>query len=397
MGRTVRTLLRGRRTLLVPPAAALVLYLGISLARGPRVEVMLPRRQMLVQSVVASGRVYVQTRVQVGPVINGMVSRVAVREGDRVAAGDLLIQLEDSEERAGVAQAEARLRQLREVESLAAEEALRQSDASFRLAEQEYQRVQALMTARAVPQQELDRALETYDLAGSRRLSAAVRAKSQARGGADDRLAEAGVAAASARLSHTCLRASGPGRILSRMVQPGDVVQAGETLLVLGQDGDVQLSVQPEEKSLAFLSVGQLATASADAFPDSTFAAQITEIAPAVDASRGTVEVRLFVPRAPSYLRPDMTVSVNVEVGRRQAALILPAEAIHDAETRRPWVLLVERGRTVRRPVTLGMRGDGVVEMTGGVQEGSRVVPVTAARIGEGRRVRARDSDQSGR
>ncbi len=97
------------------------------------------------------------------------------------------------------------------------------------------------------------------------------------------------------------------------------MVQPGRTLLVVARDGPTQLSVLPDEKNLAFLRLGQPATASVDAFPDRVFPARVAYIAPAVDLSRGTVEVKLDVPDPPPFLRPDMTVSVNVEVGRDRA------------------------------------------------------------------------------
>ncbi|MCX5730499.1 MAG: efflux RND transporter periplasmic adaptor subunit, partial [Deltaproteobacteria bacterium] len=123
-----------------------------------------------------------------------------------------------------------------------------------------------------------------------------------------------------------------------------------------------------------------------DAFPDRVFPARVAYIAPAVDLSRGTVEVKLDVPDPPLFLRPDMTVSVNVEVGRDPAAVVLPAGAVRDAGTE-PWVLAVRDGRTVRQPVKLGMRGEGAVQVLSGLAPGEAVV-APASSIGPGARVR---------
>ena len=75
-----------------------------------------------------------------------------------------------------------------------------------------------------------------------------------------------------------------------------------------------------------------------------------------------------------------MTVSINVDVGRKDAALVVPADVIRDP-TGEPWVLAIVGGRAERRAVTLGMRGDGLVEVTAGLVAGRR-------RGGAGRRVR---------
>jgi HlyD family secretion protein len=172
-------------------------------------------------------------------------------------------------------------------------------------------------------------------------------------------------------------------------VEPGDVVAAGKTILVLSREGETRLSVQPDEKSLAFLAVGQPATAAADAFPGAPFPATVTFIAPSVDPARGTVEVRLRVPEPPPFLRPEMTVSVNVDVARKPDALALPAEAVRDVASA-PWVLRVAGGRAERREVRLGVRGEGWVEVSDGLAPGDAVVAPAAGRVGEGERVRAR-------
>jgi HlyD family secretion protein len=112
-------------------------------------------------------------------------------------------------------------------------------------------------------------------------------------------------------------------------------------------------------------------------------------VAPAVDAARGTVEVRLRVPAPPPSLRPDMTVSINVEVGQKASALVLPAEAVRDP-TGQPWVLAIAGGRAERRAVTLGLRGDGLVEIAGGLNAGDAVVAPGGPFVAPGDRVRAR-------
>ncbi|MGA8892822.1 MAG: efflux RND transporter periplasmic adaptor subunit, partial [Anaeromyxobacteraceae bacterium] len=192
--------------------------------------------------------------------------------------------------------------------------------------------------------------------------------------------------AAEARLDQTRIRSPSAGVVTERDVEPGDVVQPGRPLLVVARDGATQLSVLPDEKNLAWLRLGQAATASVDAFPDRTFPARVAYIAPAVDLSRGTVEVKLDVADPPPFLRPDMTVSVNVEVGRDPGAVTIASGAVRDAGTG-PWALVVRDGRTVRQPVKLGMRGEGVVQVLSGLAPGEEVV-LPASPVGAGTRVR---------
>ena len=97
-------------------------------------------------------------------------------------------------------------------------------------------------------------------------------------------------------------------------------------------------------------------------------------LAPQVDPLRGTLEVRLDVPRPPVFLRPAMTVSVEIETGRAAGVLVVPQTAVADLATAASSVLVLEEGRVESRPVTLGLRGQGVVEVVTGLRAGELVV-----------------------
>jgi HlyD family secretion protein len=201
--------------------------------------------------------------------------------------------------------------------------------------------------------------------------------------------AEAARALAAARLEEARIRAPAPGQVLLRDVEPGDVVAAGRTLLTMVVDGDLQLVAQVDERNLAFLKPGLAATATADAFPDAVFPAAVATIAPSVDPARGTVEVRFRVDAPPAFLRADMTVSVNVDVGRKGRALAIPTEAVRDP-TGSPWVLAITGGRAERRAVKVGLRGDALVEVLEGLAEGDAVIAPAAGWVEPGARVRPR-------
>ncbi len=159
--------------------------------------------------------------------------------------------------------------------------------------------------------------------------------------------------------------------------------------MLLAPAGETQVVVNIDEKHLGKLAVGQRALVSADAFPGETFAAELFYVNPGIDAVRGAVEVKLRVPTPPAYLRQDMTVSVDIEVGRRSDVLVVSSEALHEAGTGHPWVLMVRGGRARRQPVTVGMRGDTSVEIVAGVSPGDLLIPVTNGAIRAGQRVRA--------
>jgi HlyD family secretion protein len=157
-------------------------------------------------------------------------------------------------------------------------------------------------------------------------------------------------------------------------------------------DGPSELSVFPGEENLGRLEIGAPAVASADAFPDRTFPATVSLIAPSVDATQGTVEVRLAVAMPPDYLRPEMTVSVNIETGRKERASVLPEDAVQGLGTADPWVGVVREGRIERREVEIGLRAEGYVEVRSGVEPQEPVV-LSASADDVGDRVRIIGSD----
>ncbi len=386
-------------------AAAIAVYAALPLVLGPSVPGAAVARRDIVQTVVASGHVETPYRIDVGALITGTVTRIPVDEGQVVHAGQVLIELDDSEAKAAVVQArgmvaqtEARMRQLRELTLPSAEEALKQAQANYLNAKQTYDRTAALAKDGHATRAALDDAQKILNVAQAQLRAAEFQVHTASPDGSDYVMAETQVAqaraaldVAMARLGYTRIAAPVDGTLLTRAVERGNVVQPGKVLMTLSPVGQVWLELQIDEKSFGLLALGQKALVSADSFPTQTFPAEVVYINPSVDITRGSVLVKLRVDRPPDYLIQDMTVSVDIEVARRANALIVPAEAVHDALGSAPWVLVVEAGRARKQPVRLGAQGGGLVEILDGVKDGDIVVSGTL-RIAPGQRVRVRVS-----
>jgi len=369
---------------------------------GVPVEVYTAKRSDLVQTVVASGRVMTPQRVSVGAVITGWVARIPVEEGQTVRRGDVLIVLDDrdlraavSQASAAVAQAQARIRQLHEVALPSAEQALVQAEANLALARAQQQRNHDLREKGFVSQSALDDSTRNIEVAQSQLRAAHLQVQTNGPGGSDMLLAQsalqqaqASLAVAQVRLDQSIIRAPADGILISRDVEPGNVVQPGKELMALAPAGETQIVVQIDEKHLAQLALGQKALGSADAYPADRFAAELFYINPGIDPLRGSVEVKLRVPKPPAFLRQDMTVSVDIEVARCNGTIVVPADAVFDANASQPWVLAVDNGRAERRPVKLGLKGDARVEVLEGVAAGDRLVAIGNASVAPGSRVR---------
>lgn len=395
--------LRGSRLVLLALLAALLAYGAIRLVLGPRVEAFEVVRREVVQSIVASGRVETPYRVDIGSQVVGTVAEVPVEKGAHVKAGQTLVLLESSEAVAvvkqaelAVAQAQARLRQLRELQLPVASQSLRQAEANLSNAQATYERNRRLYESGYVGKSVLDEAQRALDVAQTQVDSARKQVETARPSGSDTAMANAALAqaqaslqAARARLAYTSITAPRDGTLIARDVERGDVAQPGKVLMVLSPEGETQIVAQIDERNLARLRLGQGALASADAYPNERFKAEVVYINPGIDPQRGTVEVKLRVLDPPAYLRQDMTVSVDIEVERRPNALALRADAIRDPSGPAPWVLKVNGGRAVRQNVQLGLRGEGWVEVRSGLEAGDLVVPPGNSAIGPGKRVRA--------
>jgi HlyD family secretion protein len=378
-------------------------FSGVRWWQGTAVLAEAVQQRDFVQTVVASGRVENPHRVDIAAQVTGTVQRVPVHEGQTVRAGDLLVQLSGDELQANtlqanmaLAQAQARLRQLQEVQAPLAEQALRQAQVTADFASTALRRSEELFAQHFIGAAALDEARKAAALALAQQRSAQQQLASAAPQGSDFAIAQtavaqaqAGVAAARARSQYAQIRAPVDGVLISRNVEAGDVVQAGKLLMTLSPLGHTQLVLAIDEKNLHLLALGQEALVSADAYAKTHFGATLVYINPGINPLTGAVDVKLDVPQPPAFLRQDMTVSVDIEVARRKAALLVSAGVLHEPEGEQPWVLRIEGAHAVKVPVRTGLHSGGYYELLQGVQAGDLLVPAAAA-VAAGDRVSVR-------
>jgi HlyD family secretion protein len=384
--------------LLVP-----LLFALQKLALGKAVDGVTPTRQALTETVISSGRVITPDRIAIGAELLGKVLKVPVEEGERVQAGQLLAEMDDGEQSAAVEQARraldeatSRLEQLNQVSRPVADQNLIQAEANLAQAAAEFERVKTLAEAGFYNRSRLDEARRAVDAARAAREAAQAQARGNRPEGVETRLANArleqaraALAVAQAKEAKTVIRAPAPGLLVRKLVEAGDTVTLGKALFELAADGETQIVLQIDEKNLGLLAVGQQASVLADAYLDRPFPAEIFYISPAVDPAKGSVEVKLRVKSPPPFVKADMTVSVEIGVGERKDALTLPSEMVRDATSAQPWLLVASDGRAERRPVKLGLRGTGRVEVVSGLKEGDIVLPPQSG-VEPGDKVRAR-------
>jgi HlyD family secretion protein len=372
-------------------AVAIMLVIGLVLLRqwqGPLLQGYRIEPAPLVQTVVATGRVVTVSRAQVGSEITGVVLERRVREGDTVAAGTVLLVLRSDDLAAQVRQAEAALAQLASTTRPQAIVALERAESQLAQATRETERRRALANQRLLSAESLEQAVQSETLARSSAATARLTAASLAQGKSEETVLQERLQSLKAQLAKTVVRAEKAGTILTRNAEPGDLVQPGRVLFTMALAGDTEVLVPLDEKNLALLSLQQPALAVADAYPAQPFPAVISFIAPAIDPQRGTVDVRLKVDPVPAFLRQDMTVSVNIETGRRQQALVIPNDALTGVQGNVAQVMGVRAGKVQPQRVTLGLRGLAQSEILSGLQAGDVVIADAAIKIAAGSRVR---------
>lgn len=369
-------------------------WLAAGVLRGPSLPGYEVAAQPLVQTVVATGRVAALSRVQVGAEVTGVVLERRVREGDRVQPGDVLAVLRSDDLQAAVTEAQAELARLQQSTLPQAQAAVREADVSLTQAGREVQRRRQLYEQRAIPREELERAIQAEAAARTAAERARLEAQSLLAGKPNESLARARLASAEAQLAKTLIRAQVAGTVLTRNAEPGDLVQPSRVLFEIARDGETEVLVPLDEKNLEVLALGQPAVCIADAYPARPFAATVNFIAPSVDPQKGTVDVRLLVPERPDFLREDMTISVSIRTGSRDHAIVVPNDALHAVNGNQATVWRVSDGRATRQRVKLGLRGLAATEVTSGLRAGDQVLADTAPGFEEGGRVRVQVLDQ---
>lgn len=387
---------------LVAALIGIACVVGVSffLFRSTPVETVRAERKEIVERLVVTGQVVPPIRAEVSAEVSGRISRVAVRAGEVVEEGDILVELNAREAEASLRQAEATLGQaqarLRSVTRQEAPASLRdfeEAALNYEAALEEFTRTEELVREGVSTRAELDERRRAVERALLDKERAQLRMEQTSSSGsvvaetaAAVQQAQASRDLAAARLENHTVRAPFSGQVLRRLVDQGQSVQPGTILMAIRGEGSPEILIEPDEREVSNLKEGLSALVVADAFPEAVMEARIDRIAPSVDAARSTIRVYLELSSSPPEgLRTDMTVSADIELRRKENALVIAREAVRAQATGQPFALVIVDERAVRREVVLGMVGDDQVEIIEGLTEDEMVI--LTAEIEEGARI----------
>ena len=167
------------------------------------------------------------------------------------------------------------------------------------------------------------------------------------------------------------------GEILERSAVNGMRSAPGAVLFRIADHDTVWAIADIAERDLGMIAIGQTATVRPRAYPDRSFTGKIALIYPHMNAPTRTARVRIELANPDGLLRPDMYADVEIATGSESPVLTVSSSAVIDSGQRQLVLLDKGEGRFEPRPVKLGRRGDGRVEITKGLSENDKVV-VTA-------------------
>jgi RND family efflux transporter MFP subunit len=321
----------------------------------PLVTVIVPGSQTIDRVVNATGSLAARREMPVGVVgEGGMVLRVLVEPGDWVGAGQALAVIERSV-------------QTQEARALAAQIDVARADA--RLAQAELERAEALVSRGFISKADIDRKTATRDAARAR-----------------VNVAQAQYREALARTGRLDIRAPAAGLVLTRAVEPGQVVGSGSGVLFrLAKGGEMEMLAQVSESDLARLAPGM----GADVTPvgsAQSFAGRIWQVSPVVDPQSrlGTARIALGFDRA---LRPGGFASARIVSGSAQSPL-LPESAVQ-SDAKGNYVYIVNgKNQVERRAVEVGQVSSEGVAIASGLSGREKVVLSAGAFLSEGQKIR---------
>lgn len=305
-----------------------------------------PVTRRLPRTVTTSGTVRLRdgAQVRVGSQVSGIVTQLNVAVGSTVQAGEVIARIDPRP-------LEDRLRQ--------AQAQVAQDAVQLAKAQRDQQRGQALLAGGLVPRQQAE------DLAW------AVRA---AQASLDT--ARAAVAAAQTDLAYSIIRAPVSGTVASVSTQQGETVAAAfaaPTFVTIVQPRALELDGLVDETDIGNVRPGDEVTFTVETFPDRQLRAQVSHIAPAAVIISGVVNYSVIARllTVPGFLRADMTANLTIQTGDR-AALTVPAAAVQ-RDNAGNFVWLRRAEAAVRRPVAVGERGPGWIEITSGLGPADRI------------------------
>jgi len=286
------------------------------------------KREAVVETLSLVGSIAANEVVELKSETDGIVHEINFQEGERVEKGRLLVKLDETK--------------------LAA--ALAESEANLKLSQANYDRARQLLQDKLISQQEFDQAASTHAVN------------------------EASADLKRRQLKDARIYAPFAGIVGARQISPGQVITRSSTLTWLVDLETVKVEVTVPERFLRQVAIGQPLEFSVAAYPDEKFRGEVYFISPQIVEATRTALVKARIPNADAKLRGGMFASMELTLQVRDSAVVIPEPAIMSNGDNFSVFVVDENSNAQVRPIEVGIRLAGRVEVVKGLNAGERVV-----------------------
>ena len=301
------------------------------------VEAAIVKNGLIPKQVESVGSLKAIEEVNITSEVDGRVTQIFFKDGQAVAKGMPIIQLDNIKAKADLESAQTVLK----------------------LSQKTYERYQALFKEGGVSQQQLD----------------------QQRSDVESK--EAAVKNTIAALNQKQIQAPFDGELGAFPMNEGAYINKGETLVKLVNKRKLKVEYAIPEIYLPLLKIGQPVLVSVDSYPGRTFAGQVTFIAPSIDKLTRTVSVQATVPNEEGNLSPGMFVHISQIISEQRETIVIPEQAVI-ASLQGYTVFKIIEGKAVAIKVTIGERYNGMIEIKQGLAVEDTIVIAGQQKLDDG-------------
>ncbi|MBN2070865.1 MAG: efflux RND transporter periplasmic adaptor subunit [Candidatus Krumholzibacteriota bacterium] len=333
----------------------------------------------------ASGSIRPKRQVDISASTIGKVTEVAVKEGDIVREGQFLIQIDPIQLESTVAQLRASL------EALVAEE--KSALVQFNKSKSDLDRITRLFKQGFLTDQEVERAQTDYDVASSALQSARHRIDQQ----------KAVLQSATHNLKEVTITAGMDGVVTRLNVEEGEIAimgtlnNPGTILMTIADLSTIEAEVEVDETEVVDINIGDKAKITLDAFPDTSYAGEVTEIgnSPILSSGQQGVDFKVVITVTDTIpiVRPGLSADAEITVAERTGVVSIPIQSLtvrrakdikgfektdstktEEAEKEIEGVFIVDGGSALFKPVKVGISSQKYFEVISGLEGDQDVV-----------------------
>ena len=350
------------------------------------------RQETVRRAVEVVGTLAAVDQVTVSSETEGKVSRILADLGDRVTAGQALIQLDNEKQQYNFDQQKAALARAlaqygatdpQHLPDIEKTPDVQKASADLQQAKQSYERANELFKRTLVPRQTLDDA-ETALQSKKASYDASLQTAKNLR--ASIQASEATMKLADRQFRDTQIRAPFDGYIEKRLVNLGELVKAQMPVIAVVRVDPLKVIAEIPEKMAPWIKDGQPVELHVDAYPQRKFEGKVSRISPAVNTATRAFPFEALIPNRDAVLKPGTFARVHIESGQVDQVLTLPYSALqYRYGVNR--VFVVENDKLSVRELKIGDRMDDRIEILSGVKAGERVVVTDVEKLVDGAKV----------